>query len=406
MKTIELSADGQAIALACSTLGLGDGRALKPLKPAEWHGLASELKAADMNPRDLLGSDAQSLQSGLAIAPDLAERLATLMSRGGQLAFELERLASRGIWVLTRADKSYPDLLKKRLGRTMPPLLFGAGSQSCFELPALAVVGSRDVDDEGLAYAEELARRCARQHVAVISGAARGVDSAAMNATLEAGGSAVGITVEPLEQLVRRRDLRLRLEEGALALATPFHPAARWHAGNAMRRNRLVYAMAQAAVVVASSPESGGTRAGALENLKARWVPVWVRDDGTAGNRGLIGEGARPLPAAGIADMEIEELFIGVAPPSLLDAAPETSGDETPAAAHESSDLFSAVWPKLREYLREPRTERDVADRFGLELTQARAWLKRAATDELVEVKKRPQRYVVKNGAQHLLFGS
>lgn len=401
MKTIQLSADGQAVALACSTLGLGDGRAMKPLTPTEWHELAAALQSVDMSPRDLLGCDAQSLRSALPVAGELAERLANLMSRGGQLAFELERLASRGIWVLTRADAEYPDLLKKRLRQTMPPLLFGSGHQSCLEAPAVAIVGSRDVAEDGLRFAEALGRHCARQQVAVISGAARGVDSAAMTAALEAGGISVGITVDPLERVVRRRDVRGPLEEGVLALATPFHPAARWHAGNAMRRNRVVYAMARAAVVVTSSPESGGTRAGAVENLKAHWVPLWVRDDGSPGNRKLIAEGARPLRPSAVEDLNVEALFIPAQPTSLLDSEPPTAvADPTDA------DIFGVVWPKLRMYLDALRTEREVADHFQLELTQARAWLKRAVAEGLVDVKKRPQRYVANNDAQHALFGS
>ncbi len=64
-----------------------------------------------------------------------------------------------------------------------------------------------------------------------------------------------------------------------------------------MRRNRLIYVLSRAAVVVASSLEKGGTRSGALENLKARWVPLHVRDDGSPGNRRLISEGGHPLSA-------------------------------------------------------------------------------------------------------------
>ena len=101
-----------------------------------------------------------------------------------------------------------------------------------------------------------------------------------MNGAVSRGGVAVGVTVDPRERL-GRKELRSAIADELLTLATPFHPSARWHAGNAMSRNRLIYALAQAAVVVASSPEKGGTRSGALENLKANWVPLLVRDDGS-----------------------------------------------------------------------------------------------------------------------------
>ena len=183
--------------------------------------------------------------------------------------------------MLTRADEGYPTLLKQRLKGQTPPVLFGAGPPASLQLRAIAVVGSRDVDDDGLTWASDFGRRCAEQGIAVTSGAARGVDITAMTSALTHGGIAIGVTVDPLDRLVRRRELRAPISDGLLTLVTPFHPSARWHAGNAMRRNRLIYTLSRAAVVVASSVEKGGTRSGALENLQAGWVSMHVRDDGS-----------------------------------------------------------------------------------------------------------------------------
>ncbi len=395
-----LSADGQAIVLICSSLGLDDPRALKPLTPVEWHELTLALRGSQLErPRELLGRSRAELEELLDASPAMAERLERLLSRGGQLAFEVERLQSRGIWILTRADEPYPALLKERLRGQAPPVLFGAGNWDRLADAAVAVVGSRDVDEDGLAFAQMLGRRCAQARLAVVSGAARGVDAAAMQAALDAEGVAIGLTVDPLERLVRRRDLRLHLAEGSLVLATPFHPSARWHAGNAMRRNRLVYALSRAAVVVASTAGRGGTWAGAVENLKAAWVPLYVRDDGSAGNRELIADGGRPLLASN-AD--------GLDPAGLLDAVSERPRLEPVVQAEAASqlrdDLFEAIWPALAQYLAEPRSVDDVAVHFDLVATQARAWLKRAARADLVREQMRPRRYVVHGPEQERLF--
>jgi predicted Rossmann fold nucleotide-binding protein DprA/Smf involved in DNA uptake len=199
---------------------------------------------------------------------------------------------------------------------------------------------------------------------------------------------AIGVTVEPLERLVRKKELRTAIADDLLTLVTPFHPAARWHAGNAMRRNRLIYVLARAAVVVASSTEKGGTRAGALENLKANWVPLWVRDDGSAGNRQLLREGGRPLAPGDPASLEVAAL---VEDPrkTLLDVADERE----PSSPEAEGSLFELAWPILSPYLREPRKEKEVAEKFELELSQARAWLSRAADEGRVEITKRPKRY-------------
>lgn len=401
MVTLPISADSQAIALICSTLALKGNRSLKALGPGEWHALSQAVHTAGMRPGELIGLGAGELHEKLGLEPGLAERLALLLSRGGQLALEVERLSSQGIWVLTRADDSYPTLLRRRLGQQAPPLLFGAGPQAGLENEAIAVVGSRDVDEEGLEFAASLGATCAAQGLAVISGAARGVDAAAMGGALDRGGAVIGITVDPLERLVRRRDLRVAIAEEQLSLATPFHPAARWHVGNAMRRNRLVYALSQAAVVVASSSGKGGTRSGATENLKAGWVPLHVRDDGSPGNHQLIVAGGMPLAAENplSAQLQLREL-IGAPRLSLLEEeVPADSPGSVGATDSGEGDVFETVWPLLARQLQEPRSEREIAEALDLQPTQARAWLKRAAEQDLVAVETRPKRYVLRESA-------
>jgi predicted Rossmann fold nucleotide-binding protein DprA/Smf involved in DNA uptake len=391
MATLPISADGQAIALACSSLATQGDRSLKPLTPSEWRKLAGDLHAAELRPRDLIGMPRDEIRDALGYSSDGAGRLSSLLGRGGQLAIELERLAGRGIWLLTRADEEYPPLLRKRLGPKAPPVLFGAGPQSLLRTPAIAIVGSRDVSEDGLEFSSALGSRCAEEGFAVASGAARGVDLTAMNGAVSRGGVAVGVTVDPLERLVGRKELRSAIADELLTLATPFHPAARWQAGNAMSRNRLIYTLAQAAVVVASSPEKGGTRSGALENLKAGWVPLLVRDDGSPGNRQLIAEGGWPLPDSDPSTIDVTRLTEDPRP-NLL-ASPTRPDQGEPDSAQDT--VFEAAWSILSPFLREPRREKEVAERFELELSQARTWLKRAAEEGRVEVKKRPKRYLL-----------
>lgn len=371
------------------------------------------MRSSELRPRDLVGLSADELRDALELVVPLADRLSSLMSRGGQLAFEVERISSWGIWIVTRADDAYPFELKKRLRGQAPPMLFGAGPQATLQLPAIAIVGSRDIDGDGLLFASSLGRRCADVGFAVVSGAARGVDLAAMTGALSSGGPAVGVTVDPLERLVRRRDLRHAITDELLTLVTPFSPSARWHAGNAMRRNRLIYALAQAAVVVASSAEKGGTRSGALENLGAGWVPLHVRDDGSPGNRRLIADGGMPLPADALVEQLALQRLTRNARPSLLApdiASASVSESQTPLSRGVPSDspatiddAFLVVWPILAQHLLEPRSEREVADRVKLELTQARVWLKRAVDEQRVELKLRPKRYVLREATAEQL---
>jgi predicted Rossmann fold nucleotide-binding protein DprA/Smf involved in DNA uptake len=218
--------------------------------------------------------------------------------------------------------------LRGRLKATAPPVLFGAGNPSALVKRSVAVVGSRDADEASIDFATALGRACARSGLAVVSGGARGIDSAAMLSAADAGGIAIGVLAEALERVVRRPDLRTHLVDGELTLIAAQHPAAGFSVGGAMGRNRLIYCLAEAAIVVASG-EKGGTRAGALENLKAGWVPLFVRREPEApsGNGELLAAGGLPITRAEVSGdallKGIRDIPAGDAQMTLEEAAAE-----------------------------------------------------------------------------------
>ena len=133
------SPDATAIILLCSSIGNERDPGTKPLGPRSWAKLHDELvRQSFPGPRALIGLTAEEIDRSLGVGPDEAARLARLLGRGGQLAFELDRLRSRGIWVVTIADDAYPTRLRERLGPDAPPVLFGSGSVSSWR-----VAGSR-----------------------------------------------------------------------------------------------------------------------------------------------------------------------------------------------------------------------------------------------------------------------
>jgi predicted Rossmann fold nucleotide-binding protein DprA/Smf involved in DNA uptake len=293
-----LSSDALAILMLCSQVGLPARPDPAPLTLREWNSLARRIQASSLNrPGALLGRSAADLKTALDLDPADAERLARLLERGGALAIELERLASLGIWVVTRADQDYPPRLRQRLKESAPAVLFGSGEKTLPGQAGLAVVGSRHVNDAGKSFSEFIGRACAQSGLAVYSGAARGVDAITMGAALEAQGTAVGVLADSLERAIRATDARSALARGDLGLITPYAPDAGFSVGAAMGRNRLVYALADYALVVASDAEKGGTWAGAIEALKANWVPVFILSgpDAPPGNRLLLQRGGLPF---------------------------------------------------------------------------------------------------------------
>ena len=99
-----------------------------------------------LQPANLLVSDAIDLQS---ICQGIVEerRVRRLLERGFLLSQVVERWQARAIWVISRADASYPRRLKNRLREDAPALLYGCGPVELLEAGGLAVVGSRHVDE-------------------------------------------------------------------------------------------------------------------------------------------------------------------------------------------------------------------------------------------------------------------
>ncbi len=286
-----LSPDSLALLLLCSQVGLDDDSA-KPFTLREWNPLLRKLQAASLRPSDLLAVSMGA--SPPELSPDERARIASLVSR--DIRHELHRLESLGIFLLTRADPDYPEKYRQRLKDSAPTVLFYAGERALLGQPGIAVVGSRHLDEAGQECAAFVGNACGISGMVLYSGGARGVDSISMAAALEARGTAVGVLADRLTRAVKSQ--KEALKRGDLCLVTPYHPDAGFSVGAAMGRNRLIYCLADYAIVVASDAETGGTWAGATETLKNNWVPVFVleHDAMPEGNKLLLQKGALPFP--------------------------------------------------------------------------------------------------------------
>ena len=268
------------------------------LSPGEYKRLARHLREMQRQPADLVSTDAAELLG--ACQPVIDEkRLQRLLGRGFLLSQVIEHWKARAIWVISRADAEYPRRLKARFREDAPAMLYGCGDISLLETGGLAVLGSRHVEDTLIDYTMTVGRLAARGRRTLVSGGARGIDQAAMRGALEAGGKVSGVLADSLEKTALNREHRNLLIDGQLVLISPYDPSAGFNVGNAMQRNKLIYALADASLVVSSDLNKGGTWAGAVEQLdKLNLVPVYVRSTGvlSAGLDALRSKGAIPWP--------------------------------------------------------------------------------------------------------------
>lgn len=276
-----LSQNTQAILLLTAPLKVGASQSRAPLlTPKEYKSLALKLRDLERQPADFLSPEGQELASECSTVVD-KERLRELLARGFLLSQAIEQWRARAIWVISRADSTYPRRLKARMRVDAPPLLYGCGNVSLLETGGLAVVGPRKAGSSLIEYAGMVGELAAQAGKPIVSGGAKGIDQAAMQGVLEAGGYGCEVLAEDLFKTSIDRSRRDALMSERLVLISPYDPSSSFSAGHAMQRNKLIYAMADAALVVNSDLNAGGTWAGANEQLeKFHYVPVFVRTQG------------------------------------------------------------------------------------------------------------------------------
>ncbi|MGD9712464.1 MAG: DNA-processing protein DprA [Thermomicrobiales bacterium] len=291
--------DRIATIAACSTVGRLErpaGRS-EPLGPAEWSEVAQWLHERTLTPASLLDMP-ENLAAFPGLKLKLASRLIDLPARAALVSLELEQFANRGIWSVVRFDQTYPQPWRDKLKRLAPPVVFGAGQVDLLNRsPSVAIVGSRDIDEELADLASAIGRRAAASGYLVASGGARGSDRWGMFGALNHSGAAVGILHGDLAKDAGNQNARQFVEDGLLCLTSHVHPSTGFVTGNAMARNRYIHAFADATVVIATAENTGGTWQGSIDNLEQLWSPllVWVGAGAPDGNHVLAERGALPF---------------------------------------------------------------------------------------------------------------
>ncbi|MDT7950506.1 MAG: DNA-processing protein DprA [Acetobacteraceae bacterium] len=212
---------------------------------------------------------------------------------------ELEQVAAFGARLLFIGDPDYPSLLAATDGA--PPVLAVKGDMAALERPAVALVGARNASTNGRHMADLLAYDLASAGLVVVSGLARGIDTAAHTGALRVGQTvaavAGGIDVTyPAENA----ELQRRIAEGGAVVAeAPFGTAPQ--ARHFPRRNRVIAGLALAVIVVEAAPRSGSLITARLAAEMGRdlfAVPGSPLDPRCRGSNDLIRTGAHLVESA------------------------------------------------------------------------------------------------------------
>lgn len=283
-----------AITILCSHLSLSEG--LKPISTKEWGIIVAKLLTAKKEPSDILHFSDDDFKQYFNSSAEEILRFRKLFERSGALTFELSKYNDLGIYVVTRADETYPERLKKTLKNTCPPLFYVAGNLSLLEEPAVGFVGSRTVGESEEAFTVKTVDTVNKKGYLIVSGGAKGVDGLSTQRSLENEKCAIEFVSDTMMKKMRSKQAITALQNEKLLMLSAAKPEARFSVGFAMGRNPYIYAQSQGTVVVRSDFEKGGTWSGATEALKNNLSPVFCWENKRCkGNMAIIDRGAIPI---------------------------------------------------------------------------------------------------------------
>jgi DNA processing protein len=211
----------------------------------------------------------------------------------------LEKL---GIGISTLLDNDYPQSLKEI--DDPPPLLYFKGE---FPIPndlCVAVVGTHDASIEGIEKAVGIGRVLSRRKVVVVSGLARGIDSAAHVGAIRESGKTYAVLGTGLNHVYPSENVSLAEQiSKSGALITEYNLNVPVKVGQLMARNRIVVGLSQAVIIVEMNEESPGTMDAMNIAIKQGKPLFVVRKEDSQKVEDLIQEGA--VPIEGVEDIDL-----------------------------------------------------------------------------------------------------
>lgn len=252
------------------------------------------------------GLDLRSVDALLSLRPTIS------------LDAEIEKLERYRVRALTCDDADYPPALRQIYD--YPAVLYIRGTCPPWDETYLAVVGTRRPTIYGRQVAQEIVTDLARSKITIVSGLARGIDSIAHRATLDAGGKTIAVLASGLDIVYPAENASLArtiMEQGALVSEYPL--GTRPRAENFPLRNRIMSGLSTGVLVIEAGERSGAliTAFQALEqNREVFAIPGSILSPASRGTNRLIQEGASLV--CNCSDI-LQELNLSIAAPQQLE---------------------------------------------------------------------------------------
>lgn len=308
----------------------------------------------------IVGAPADQIANTPGVNREAPDALAEVI-RTGEHQREIDKAAEQGIRLVQVEDAEYPEALKRIPD---PPLfLYVRGTLTREDALAIGIVGSRNSTIYGTTQAARFARDFGTRRLTVVSGLARGIDTAAHRAALEAGGRTIAVVGSGLLDVYPPENARFVDEVAASGAAISEFPLyTPGVARNFPRRNRIIAGLSLGILVIEAGVKSGSlitARLAAEQGREVFALPGKVDHELSAGSHKLIKEGAALVEGP-------EDVYAGLPMLKLPEEArPDKPKSTTPAGL---SPTEAQLWPLLRPT--DPLTVDDLIDKTGLQPAQ------------------------------------
>lgn len=280
----------------------------------------------------------------------MTEKLARVIAQhtpSDQVKRELDLVAQKGYRIVTLGDSDFPPLLRQI--PDPPAFLYVLGSLGK-AMRTIAVVGSRNATDYGISTTKRLCANLASLDIVVVSGMAKGIDTAAHEGALQGRGNTIAVLGSGLDRVYPAENLDLyhRISQNG-AVVSEFPLMTEPEAYNFPIRNRIISGICLGTVVVEATRKSGSlitARLAAEQNREVFAVPGSISSFKSMGTHTLIKEGAKLVEHA----QDIVEEIASILEPSPEDGLPEDgdalrAAEPMPELSDEESQVFGILGP-------------------------------------------------------------
>ncbi|MBN1515569.1 DNA-processing protein DprA [Candidatus Sumerlaeota bacterium] len=272
------------------------------VRPETWLYALETAKAADVDPHEFLTLSHLQRERTFHTPEGLERALQQHPGDTKRIDQLLDALDRHDIWMIPAWDEHYPDVVRQCMGAQAPPVLYCWGDRRILSRAALAMVGASEASASGLTAAQAYAEAVAARKIAVVSGLARGIDTASHQGALAADeGATIAVLPHGILRLAWPDELAGDADPSRVLAVSSWPPDHGWESRYAVERNKLIVALSDGVFAVETGLTGGTTYS--VREARRTHKPLMTLEyakgetpPSAVGNHSLRALGARMLP--------------------------------------------------------------------------------------------------------------